>query len=120
MIHGSSAECSDARMSTDDALGKRGRAFEDDYFRRKDQELLEKMRQEAAAKKTQQALGATTGLTDPVLLQELQSLWIHAGDGVPAAARAGVAGGLGRGWRDFSMAGDNIFAIKTSVWISPR
>ena len=53
-------------MSTDDALGKRGRQFEDDYFRRKDQELLEKMRQAAAANKTQQALGGTTGLTDAI------------------------------------------------------
>jgi hypothetical protein len=61
-------------MSTQDALGKRGRALEDDYFRRKDQELLEKMRQEVAAKKTQEALGATTGLTDPALLEELQAL----------------------------------------------
>jgi hypothetical protein len=61
-------------MGTDDALGKRGRALEDDYFRRKDQQLLEKMRTEMAAKKTQQALGAATGLTDPVLLQELQAL----------------------------------------------
>ena len=32
-------------MSNDDALAKRGRALEDDYFRRKDQELIEKMRE---------------------------------------------------------------------------
>ncbi|MQA29113.1 MAG: hypothetical protein GEU82_04635 [Luteitalea sp.] len=61
-------------MSTDDQLGKRGRALEEDYFRRKDQELIEKMREKVAAERAQQALGATTGLTDPALLQELQTL----------------------------------------------
>ena len=61
-------------MSTDDQLGKRGRALEEDYFRRRDQKLIEKMREKVAAERAQQALGATTGLTDPVLLEDLQAL----------------------------------------------
>lgn len=60
-------------MSTD-GLHDRGRALEDAYFHKKDQELVEKLRQKAAAVEAQRALGATTGLTDPDLLKELDDL----------------------------------------------
>jgi hypothetical protein len=53
---------------------ERARAQEDDYFRRRDLELVEKIRKAAAAKATQEALGQTTGITDPETLTELQSL----------------------------------------------
>ncbi len=52
----------------------RARAQEDDYFRRKDLELIEKLRKTAAAKATQDALGQATGVTDPSVLVELESL----------------------------------------------
>jgi hypothetical protein len=52
----------------------RARAQEEDYFRRKDLELVEKIRKAAAAKATQEALGHVTGLTDPGVLAELESL----------------------------------------------
>lgn len=61
-------------MSSDDSLRDRGRALEDEYFRRKDQELIEKIRRKSAAEDTQRALGASTGLSDPELLHELQAL----------------------------------------------
>ena len=61
-------------MSNDDALAKRGRALEDDYFRRKDQELIEKMRVQWAEEKKEQAMGSATGLKDPHLVHELLTL----------------------------------------------
>ena len=61
-------------MSNDDALAKRGRALEDDYFRRKDQELIEKMRIQWAEEKKEQAMGTAAGLNDPHLVQELLAL----------------------------------------------
>jgi hypothetical protein len=61
-------------MSDHDALHDRGRALEEEYFRRKDRELIEKIRQKAVAEDSQRALGALTGVTDPEVLRELQSL----------------------------------------------
>lgn len=61
-------------MSDHDALHDRGRALEEEYFRRKDRELIEKIRQKAAAEDAQRALGAVTGLDDPDVLRELQAL----------------------------------------------
>jgi hypothetical protein len=52
----------------------RRRAHEEDYFRKKDQELIAKMRQAAAADQARRDLGAKTGLEDPELLRELQDL----------------------------------------------
>ncbi len=59
---------------SDDVGGKRQRASEEDYFRRKDRELVEKMRQASAAAETERTLGAKTGVSDPALLRELQEL----------------------------------------------
>lgn len=61
-------------MSTHDAFQDRGRALEEEYFRRKDQELVEKLRQKAAAEEAQRALGQSTGVADPELLRELMAL----------------------------------------------
>ena len=60
-------------MSHHDALHDRGRALEEEYFRRKDQELVEKIRQKAAAADAQRALGDSTGISDPEILHELQA-----------------------------------------------
>ncbi len=61
-------------MSDHDALHDRGRAIEEEYFRRKDRELVERIRQKAAAEEAQRALGASTGVSDPEVLHELQAL----------------------------------------------
>jgi hypothetical protein len=61
-------------MPEHDGLHERGRALEEDYFRKKDRELLEKMRQAAAADQTQRDLGAITGITDPEVLRDMASL----------------------------------------------
>ncbi len=61
-------------MPNDNPLGDRGRALEDEYFRKQDRELIEKMRRAAAAEDAQRELSTRTGLLDPEMLQELQSL----------------------------------------------
>ena len=61
-------------MPDKDMLHERGRSLEEDYFRRKDRELIEKMRQAAAADQERQELAKTSGLADPELLQELKDL----------------------------------------------
>ena len=61
-------------MTEDNPLADRGRALEEDYFRKKDRELIEKMRAADAAAKARKDLGASTGLSDPALLDELQAL----------------------------------------------
>jgi hypothetical protein len=61
-------------MDEQDPLAERGRALEEDYFRKKDRELVEKMRAAATADQTRRDLGAKTGLSDPALLDELQAL----------------------------------------------
>ena len=63
-------------MANNDAVGSRdhGRDLEEDYFRRQDQELVERMRKQAAAEKTRRELGEKTGLTDPALLADLEGL----------------------------------------------
>ena len=58
----------------DDALSKRGRTLEDDYFRKKDRELIEKIRVAAAADQARKDLGRKAGLENPELLQELLDL----------------------------------------------
>ena len=61
-------------MTDKDRLAERGRALEDDYFRKRDQELIEKMRRTAAAEQARAELGQRVGLTDPALLGQLEAL----------------------------------------------
>ncbi len=61
-------------MPDDNPLGDRGRAFEEDYFRKKDRELIEKMRAASAADDARRELSSRTGLQDPALIQDLQAL----------------------------------------------
>ena len=58
-------------MAEPERPGERGRAMEDEYFRKRDLELIEKLRKAKADEATKRALGASTGLQDPTLLQEL-------------------------------------------------
>ena len=61
-------------MTDHDSLGERGRALEEEYFRRKDRELIEKMRQASAAEEARGEMRRRTGLDDPALLKELQDV----------------------------------------------
>ena len=55
-------------------MDKEKRDLEEEYFRKQDQELIEKMRKAAAADEAQRALGARSGITDPALLREIEQL----------------------------------------------
>ena len=59
---------------SDDALAKRGHALKDEYFRKKDRELIEKLRQAAAADRARPDMAAKIGNDDPEMLQELLAL----------------------------------------------
>lgn len=61
-------------MPEKDIFAERGRSLEDEYFRKKDRELVEKMRQAAEAAQARAELGQKTGLTDPGLLEQLHEL----------------------------------------------
>lgn len=50
------------------------RSREDDYFWRKDQELIEKMRRAAANEQAVREMGTRVGLNDPELVHELAAL----------------------------------------------
>jgi tellurite resistance protein len=61
-------------MTEHDGITSDVRSREDEYFRRKDRELVERMRQEAAAQQARQDLEKQSGIHDPALLQELEAL----------------------------------------------
>ena len=61
-------------MPDKDSLAERGRSLEDDYFRKRDLELIERMRRAAAAEQGRVELGQRVGLTDPELLRQLEAL----------------------------------------------
>ena len=61
-------------MTDKDIFAERGRSLEEEYFRRKDRELIEKMRTAAVADAERSEMGKRTGLTDPELLKELEGL----------------------------------------------
>lgn len=58
----------------DDPLSDRRRSHEEDYFRKRDMELIERLRKAKAADQERQEIGAKMGLADPALLAELQEL----------------------------------------------
>jgi hypothetical protein len=57
-----------------DAFANRGRALEDEYFRKREQELIDKLRRRAAAEATRQQLSEQAGVADEEILQDLQDL----------------------------------------------
>ena len=61
-------------MTDKDAFKERGRALEEEYFRRKEQELIAKMRERAAAEAERRQIGEKTGVADAQILQDLQEL----------------------------------------------
>lgn len=61
-------------MANKDALGGKKRDVEEDYFRKQDQALIERMRKESEAVASRRELGEKTGLTDPLLIAELEQL----------------------------------------------
>ena len=65
-------------MSEHDAFAERGRALEEEYFRKKDRELIEKLRRATEADQARGELSRQTGVTDPAMLADLQELGLTA------------------------------------------
>jgi hypothetical protein len=61
-------------MTEHDSIHERGRALEEEYFRRKNRELIEKMRMEASRDEARRSMGAQIGLDDAETLEQLQRL----------------------------------------------
>jgi hypothetical protein len=61
-------------MADKDAFAERERLLEEDYFRRKEKELIEKMRSRAQADAERRRLGDHTGVADEEVLRDLQDL----------------------------------------------
>ena len=61
-------------MADKDAFAERERLLEEEYFRRKEKEVIDKMRQRAAAEDERRRLGEQAGVADEEVLQDLQEL----------------------------------------------
>jgi hypothetical protein len=61
-------------MTDYDSIHERGRALEEEYFRKKNRELIEKMRLEASSDEARRGMAAQVGLNDPEALRQLQNL----------------------------------------------
>lgn len=57
-----------------DIFGDRRRGLEEDYFRKKEKELIEKMRSRAEAEAERRRIGEQAGVADEEILQDLQAL----------------------------------------------
>ena len=61
-------------MTDKDAFAERGRSLEEEYFHRKERELIDKMRVRAAADEQRRRLGEMAGVADEEVLSDLQAL----------------------------------------------
>ena len=59
-------------------LRDRGRSLEDEFFRREDQRLMERLRTLSGAEATREALGKASGITKETVLDNLMELGIRA------------------------------------------
>lgn len=57
----------------DDSLLNRGKTLENQFFREKDTQLLEKLKAEMEGKEAKEALAAASGITDPAVLESLSA-----------------------------------------------
>jgi hypothetical protein len=58
----------------EDPISSRKRAHEEDYFQKKDRELIEKAQRQAKAQQQLRELGERVGITDPEISRELAEL----------------------------------------------
>jgi hypothetical protein len=57
-----------------DAFAERGRSLEEEYFHRKEREVIDKLRVRAAAEEQKRRLSESAGVADEELLRDLQDL----------------------------------------------
>lgn len=92
-------------MPDRDSIQERGRSLEDDYFRKKDRELIEKIQRAQEAERARADVGRAAGLADPALAQELLELGFTADTVtllpvVPILQMAWAEGGVSTSERD--------------------
>lgn len=92
-------------MSPTDAFDERKRALEEEYFRKKEAELIEKMRARLAAERERKNLSEATGVEDDALLLEMQELGfthdtIELMHVIPLVNVAWADGGVSKNERD--------------------
>jgi tellurite resistance protein len=61
-------------------FAERGRSLEEDYFRRKEQEVIDKLRQKARSEEYRRRLAEHTGIADEEVLKDLQELGYNPGN----------------------------------------
>ena len=61
-------------MTDKDAFAERGRSIEEEYFHRKEREVIEKMRRSADAEAQRRQLAERAGVADDEVLRDLQEL----------------------------------------------
>lgn len=91
-------------MDTKDSIGERGRSLEDNYFRRRDRELLEQVRDQEAVADRRRPLAAALGIDDDAIVTALSAFGFDAAtvplvDIVPAIQVAWADGHLSAGER---------------------
>lgn len=62
-----------------DILGDRGKSLEDEFFRRQDRQLIQKLTELQKVQVTRDALAAASGIRDEAVLSKLLDLGVHAG-----------------------------------------
>jgi len=92
-------------MADKDIIHERGRSLEDDYFRKKDRELVEKIQRAAEVARARADIGKATGLGDSALADELLALGFTAETVpllpiVPIVQMAWAEGGVSPAERD--------------------
>jgi hypothetical protein len=65
-------------LNSPEILRDRGKALEDEFFRREDQRLIGRLNELKAAEATREALAKASGITNPAVLDELMALGIRA------------------------------------------
>lgn len=92
-------------MVDKDAFAERGRSLEEEYFRRKEKEVIEKLRRKAEADDQRRRLGEKAGVADADVLRDLQELGYTAETVmllhlVPLIQTAWAEGGVSQKERD--------------------
>jgi hypothetical protein len=88
-----------------EGVGKRGRSLEEEYFARRDRELIETQRRKAADAEELHKLGQALGVSDDELLAALREEGLDASQAalvyvLPALEVAWADGAVGKGERD--------------------
>ena len=120
-------------MVDKDIIHERGRSLEDDYFRKKDKELVEKLQRAVETERARADISKAAGVTDPALADELLALGFTADTVsllpiVPVVQMAWAEGGVSPAERDLivrfarsrGIAEGSAADTQLSAWMSAR